>query len=321
MELKCANRSDFLYFHASYLHKKQSFLMKRISLICALSLALAILASCDEQRVQSGDKVQSIEVDSTKANILQVSGKLFSIPSPIQTAILIQNSEVEYRREQLAHPEGLERFQVKAAQAMNLGIYGTDMAYASLYEDGQAALKYFKAVDALSRTLGISGALDPNIIKRLSANVENVDSLLILSGKFYQEADNYLKENERFDIAAYILLGGWVEATYLTGIAATEGKQAPVQRLAEQKNSVQTLIDVLVQTADTDFARGEIMTALKALHETYQEVKSTYTYKEPVTDADKKSTTIRSTTVYDMDSDLKNRIVEQVAALRELITA
>lgn len=295
--------------------------MKRISLFGILALALAAMTSCNEQRVQSGDKVQSIEVDSTKANILQVSGKLFSIPSPIQTALLIRDAKVEYRSEALANPTDLDRFQVKSSQAINLGIFGTSMAYASLYDDGQAALKYFKAVDALSNTLGISGALDGGIIKRLSANVENADSLLILSGKFYQEADNYLKENERIDIAAFVLLGGWVEATYLTGIAATDGHEAPIKRLAEQKNAVKTLIEVLSSTADSDFANSDVMAALRDLHSTYQEVHYSYTYREPLTDAEKKLTTIQSTSTYEMDDDLKEKIVAQVSALRELITA
>lgn len=321
MELKYPKRIDFFILSCMRFATKNIHHMTRIFNFGLVALASVLLFSCNEQRVQSGDEVKAIDVDSTKASILQVSGKLFSIPSPIQTALLIRNADIEYRSEQLARPGDLNRFQVKSSQAINLGIFGTNMAYASLYDDGQAALKYFKAVEALSNSLGISGALDAGIIKRLSANVENADSLLILSGIFFQEADNYLKENERVDVAAYVLLGGWVEATYLTAMAAADGDEAPTQRLAEQRASIATLIDVLGQTASSDFANSEVMDALKALHSSFNEVTYSYQYKDPLTDADKKRTTIKSTSSYTMDDDLKKRITAQVSALRELITA
>lgn len=86
------------------------------------------LGSCDERTVEKKTEVNQQKPDSTKANIINVSGKLFSIPSPIQTALLIKDSEEDYRSEILADGGRYSDFSTKMEKAMNLGVYGTDMA-------------------------------------------------------------------------------------------------------------------------------------------------------------------------------------------------
>lgn len=290
------------------------------SLLPALCLG-ALLISCDEQGLRSGDEVTDTDIDSDKTAVVNVSGKLFSIPSPVQTAKLIQDAGVPFNRELLSDVSKMTEHRTKAAQAMNLGVYGTDMAYSSLYEDGQSALKYFKGVDRLSSAVGVRGAINPDLIKRLGSNVGNADSLLMLSGKFYREADNYLKDNDRVDIAAYVLLGGWVEATYLTAAAAAAGTEASRNRLAEQKMTVKTLREAVEQTADQTFLDGEIMERLYFLEELYVRVKTQYTFNEAKTDQEMKRTVINSTSTYEMDDELMEEIYGTLKDLRTIISA
>lgn len=284
------------------------------------ALTGAVLASCGEQGLRSGDEVTSVDVDSTKSTLINVSGKLFSIPSPVQTAILIQGAGVPFNREDLSDWNKVNDHKTNSAQAMNLGVYGTDMAYSSLYDDGQSALRFFKAVDKLSGELGVLGAIDSKLVQRLGANVGNADSLLLLSGKFYGEADEYLKKNERYDIAAYVLLGGWAEATHLTAIAAAGGTQASRNRLAEQGQTIKTLIEVLEGAAETEFKSGAIMELLRELYIDYKSVEQTYTYVKPETDAENKTTTIKSSSQYEMSDETLEALTEKVAIMRNIIT-
>lgn len=293
---------------------------QRISYFLFAALAGTVLVSCGEQGLRSGDEVTAVDVDSTKSTLVNVSGKLFSIPSPVQTAMLIQAAGVPFNREDLSDVNKMSDHSSKSAQAMNLGVYGTDMAYSSLYDDGQSALRYFKGVDKLSGELGVLGAIDSKLVQRLGANVGNADSLLVLSGKFYGEADEYLKENERYDIAGYVLLGGWAEATYLTAIAAAGGNKASRDRLAEQGQTVKTLIEVLEDAAEEEFKSGAIMELLRELEVEYKSVEKTYTYVEPVTDAQKKTTVIKSKSGYEMSDGTLESITERVTALRNIIT-
>lgn len=280
-----------------------------------------VLLSCDEQGLRSGDEVADTGIDSTKTALVNVSGKLFSIPSPVQTAKLIQDAGVPFNRELLSDVSKMTEHRTKSAQAMNLGVYGTDMAYTSLYEDGQSALKYFKGVDRMSSAVGVRGAINPHLVKRLGNNVGNPDSLLLLSGKFYREADNYLKENDRIDIAAYVLLGGWVEATYLTAAAAADGTEASRNRLAEQKQTIKTLRQAVEEAADEEFLNGEAMEGLYRLEELYDRVSSEYIFKKPEVNEEKKRTVINSESTFKMDDEVLNGIFETLKELRKTISA
>jgi len=278
-----------------------------------------LISSCGEQSVRSSDEMLDVELDSAKTSIINVSGKLFSIPSPIQTAILIRDSKSPYDKSVLNNPQNASKYQTNSLKAINLGVFGTEMAYASLFDDGQSALQYYKAVDMLANDLGIKGAIDQDLVYRLGANAGNSDSLLILSGRFYEEADNYLKVNERFDIAALVLTGGWIESTYLTALTANNGNQQARDRLAEQKTAIKTLSDVLVTATDPEFQKGDILKAIEELQMIFNELQAKYTFREPVTDAAKKTTVIHSESKYEMSDEQLATITEKITALRTQI--
>ena len=265
-----------------------------------LILGAVAATSCVERSIEQDAGDRPVDVDSTKAAIVNVSGKLFSIPSPIQTAVLIKETKAEYAAEQLSDPSKVNSYVTNTKRAMNIGVYGADMAYASLYEDGQLALRYFKALEKLSQELDITGAIDNDLIKRLGANAGRPDSLLLLSGTFYEAADAYLKENERYDLASLILLGGWIESTYLTSEIARDGNEKARRRLAEQKQALETLNEVINHLDDKSFGKSETGKYLDSLSTAYGAVSQSYTYVEPETDVARKTTHIRSKTSFDM---------------------
>jgi hypothetical protein len=283
-------------------------------------IAFALLVSaCGEQSVQKSDDLTVVKIDSTKTSIVNVSGKLFSIPSPIQTAILIRDSDAPYQSEVLNSPANAQNYATNTARAINLGVYGTEMAYASLFDDGQSALKYYKVVDDMANELGIKGAIDAGLVARLGSNIGNADSLLILSGNFYKAADTYLKENDRLEIAALVLLGGWVESSYLTALSANAGDAGARTRLAEQKNAVKTLATVLETVAGKEFTKGEIMQSIRELNGLFGEITTTYAFVAPVTNPETKTTKIASKTNYEISDAQVVAITEKLNALRTQI--
>lgn len=279
-----------------------------------------MLASCGERSVEQTTDERPLKVDSTRAGIVNVSGKLFSIPSPIQTALMIKETNAEYAGELLSDPTNANTHSSNAGRAMNLGVYGADMAYASLYEDGQRALRYFKAIEDLAQELDITGAIDQNLLKRLGANAGRPDSLLLLSGTFYEAADAYLKENERYELAALVLLGGWIESTHLTAQIAQTGNEKAKVRLAEQKQTLNTLKEILGEMPENTIGNSGINKGLQALSKSYEEVTKTYTYVEPETDPDRKITFIKSKTTFEISDSTIVDIARHLDELRKEIT-
>lgn len=289
-------------------------------LILLFTAALgAFFVGCNEQSVTHKNDVNEVEIDSSKTTIVNVSGKIFSIPSPILTAVLIKENGTTYTKDSLHSTSSTDSYVQKHEMALNLGVYGTDMAYASLYDDGQTSLQYFNAIDKLSEKLNIKGALDVDLLKRIGANAGEADSLLILSGKFYRDANYYLRENERYDVATLVLAGGWAESSFLSVLAAKEGVDAARKNLSEQKKTVKTLCEIIAENCDEAVTKSEFFTQLKALSGQYDLVDNTYTYQSPKTDIENKTTVIKSTSTYTLTDEQFEDISNRISQIRSLI--
>ncbi len=82
--------------------------------------------------------------------VLNIGGELFSIPSPLQTAMLIQKTGSAYDKSILNTKENMNQYATDFSKALNLGIYGADLGYVNMYSKTQDAISYLAAVKKLS---------------------------------------------------------------------------------------------------------------------------------------------------------------------------
>jgi hypothetical protein len=67
----------------------------------------------------------------------------------------------------------------------------------------------------LAEQLGILNAFDQETIDKLEQNINNRDEVMRIISESFMNSDAYLQENNRQNIGAMILIGGWVEGVYL----------------------------------------------------------------------------------------------------------
>lgn len=258
-------------------------------------------------------------VDSTQTTILNVNGEIFSIPSPIQTAFLIKNSGAAYSKDILNTPANSSAYSTNFSKALNLGIYGADLGYVTIYDQTQDAIGYLNAAKKLADELGVSGAFDASTIERFQKNLGNKDSMLVLVGVAYRSSDAYLKNNDRSDVSGLVLAGGWIESLYFaTNVYKTKPNEDVKHRIAEQKSSLQSLIKLLTpyysQPEYTEFIDN-----LNDLSTVFDGVEFQYKYEKPTTDADKKVTTINSKTEVKITPEQIESISQKVKTLRSQV--
>ena len=114
--------------------------------VIALGLASILISSCGGPKAneEAGDDLP--DTDTVKAVALNVGGKLFSVPSPMQTALLIQKSGVAYDKSILNAGNKNGQYVSDYSRSLNLGIYGADLGYVSMYNQTQDAIGYLGAV-------------------------------------------------------------------------------------------------------------------------------------------------------------------------------
>lgn len=294
--------------------------MIKTKLISISILSLFLAASCggDKPKETEGTTENVVDVDTAKTAVLNVGGQLFSIPSPIQTAMLIQKSGVTYNKEILNLSNKVNTYSNEYVRALNLGIYGADLGYVSMYNQTQDAIGYLAAVKQLADKLGVSAAFDVNTMKRIETNIANKDSMLMLVGIAYRASDAYLKSNQRTEISSLILTGGWIESMHFSLTAYKQKKSDEIKyRIAEQKQALNSIIKLLASHNMPDASK--LSTQLAELLKIYEGINFKYTFVAPVTDSIKKMTYINSTNEVTVSQEQVDQIDAKIQEIRNLI--
>lgn len=292
------------------------YLFKKFNVALALSAGLLISCGGDKSDSEKEDLIET--TDTVKSAVLNVGGELFSVPSPVQTAMLIQKTGVAYDKGILNTSNKVNTFSTDFSRALNLGIYGADLGYVSLYSQTQDALGYLASIKQLSDKLGISAAFDAGTMERIKNNITNKDSMMVLVGIAYRGSDAYLKNNQRTDISSLILTGGWIESMHFSLAAyKTKASDAIRFRIAEQKQALSSIVKILKSYNTPEIT--ELSDKLADLSKVYDGIQFKYTFVEPVTDTLKKVTYINSTTEVIVSDEQLKQINEKLESVRNHI--
>lgn len=282
--------------------------------------SMVIATSCggDKPKEDNGNNDNVVDVDTAKTAVLNVGGELFSVPSPIQTAMLIQKSGVAYDKA-ILNVSKANAYTNDFMRALNLGIYGADLGYVSMYNQTQDAIGYLAAVKQLADKLGVSAAFDQQTMKRIETNIANKDSMLVLVGIAYRASDKYLKTNKRTEVSSLILAGGWIESMHFS-ISAYAVKQSNEvkYRIAEQKQALGSIIKLLASNTAPEAI--ELGKQLSDLAKIYEGIQFKYSFVEPTTDSIKKMTYINSTNEVIVSKEQIDQITAKISEIRTKIT-
>lgn len=287
--------------------------------------SLIVLSSCGG----NGNDIDSDNPDGNELNIITndildsaqalntaINGKIFSIPSPIQMVSLIKDQDDVFDENMLTDPKAVDNFTTTFKRAINMGVYGADLGYATIYENNTKAISYLNSVDALAEELGISGAFDAELVERFIDNGNDQDSMLVIMSKGYRDGDQYLKDNEQHDVASLILTGGWIESLYFaTSIFEKTGAQELANRIGEQKTALKTIIELL-EDFNKDETYTNLIADLKDLMTDFDKMEFNYQYVEPVTDATNFQTHIKSKSSVKVEDEVLQSIVAKVKSIR-----
>ena len=288
--------------------------------VASILLMSACSGETEDGTIDNGQKVIDPELlDPNRSFNTNFDGKLFSVPSPVQTALLIRSSNLAYDESLLNSETNISNYASNTSKSLNLGIYGADLGYATLYDQNAKALSYINAVESLSNDLGIAGAFDANFLERFEANSNNQDSMLVILTEAFRKGDLFLKESDRKNSSALILTGGWLESMHFaTNLYAKSKDKRIFHRIGEQKQSLETILEILKEY-NVDGVNDEILAQLGGLNELFQTVEISNEFVEPVTDESKKLTTIKNKSTMIMSAELEESIRAKVTEIRAAI--
>lgn len=294
------------------------FLSIRQVLLSLTAVSLLSLG-CNSGKDKANDPDEMSDSDTAKTALLNIGGEIISIPSPIQTAFLINKVGLPFNKEMLNPSNKLTSYSTKFLKALNLGVYGADLGYVTMYDQTQDALAYMNTVKKLGDELGVSSAFNPALMTRFQANFGKKDSLLSLVSIAYRQSDTYLKNNKQNDVSGLVLIGGWVETMhFVTNVLKAKDNEEIKRRIGEQKSTIQSIIKLLTPyAADKEYA--DLITKMNDLSASFESIEFKYTYQKPTVDIEKKLTTITSASEVKITPEHIKAISEKILAIRSMI--
>lgn len=292
-----------------------------------LGFPILLATSCSDSG-QTSNKVEDIEnqieneivIDTNAPHTFKVNNVVFSIPSPYQFALFLKNNSIGYNKEYLTPTSKAGNLTSNIPKAVSLGIYGCDLAYLNIYEQVPDAISYFAVLKKLSSDIGLENTFDASLMKRIEANMGNQDSLLYILANTYRNADAYLKDNERTEMASLILTGGWIESLYiLTEVYEAEKSDVVLTRIAEQKRPLENLLSILSPSTRNSPEIAEIFEQLKEMAFEFDGVEPNYKYIEPTVKPAEKLTIVNSESSLTINQEQYKLIREKIVALRNNI--
>ena len=286
-------------------------------LIAPLAVSL-MLVSCGGDKTEGGDDMSTVDTLKTETQTEQITETFYQVPSPGEMLTFIKmvggknNKNVSF----LNSPDNQKNYTDNKAKALNFGIYSCDLSYCSIFEIGAEALKYFKVVKQLGDQIGVSSAISPEVLKRLEGNIGNPDSLSVITDDVYFTSFEALEASKQGPTLSLVVAGGWIESLYIaTSLAKYEAKSPVVERLADQKYTLDNLIEFL-KKYESDANVAGVLTQFTELQAEFNKIGE----KDAAAATDKTKNVLGGGKELAITADQYKAIVEKIKAIRNSYT-
>jgi len=262
-------------FPPSTMHLRTFTVLGSISLLCA----------CGGDTADQSTTAKAPELVIGGEDASAMASSLYQMPTPNELFSIVRALNGKGQKSAMSATPKADRFATLSGRALNFGVYATDMVYASNFKLTSEVVRYYLACKDLGEQLGLSNAFNGDVQRRLEKNLTHGDSLDVMTNDAYYAAYQKLQQEQMGATLALVLAGGWVESMHL--VMAQQGgydEQSPLMsRIAEQKVSLEQLIDLMGATKD-DVNVAPTRQRLMAIRDIYDQlnvVRTPHTGRSP----------------------------------------
>lgn len=172
---------------------------------------------------------------------------IYPLPTSFEVIEMINDLELGYGIGVSNFTENADKYFTEAKKAINLGVYGADLAYASTYQMKQEVMLFLETSRKLADDLGIASIYNEELISEVENCIDNKEELVdIITNSFY-DIYSQLNQNGKANLALLGVAGSWVESLFITTQVSANVYHniGLVKIIHKQKTSLEMLMDIL----------------------------------------------------------------------------
>lgn len=234
----------------------KKLLKNKLSIVVAAAI---ILVSCMGGNKPASDQ-QTVKDSLSKNEISKdVKEIVYPLPTPFEITKMLNDIGAKYVASSLNPAEKADKYFTEKNKAVNLGVYGADLAYAATYTQKQDVELYSKALKTLIDGLGINIDYSAMLSDNFKQKVNNKDTLTKIVTNTFFDTYKYLNEKSNPDLAIMMASGMWIELMYIATHISEDTYQNTdlVRIIVKQKDSYSKLLKLLNdREANKDISRN-----------------------------------------------------------------
>jgi hypothetical protein len=243
------------------------------------SLIFISFNSCKNTASKKELKTQEMEQEKTLEG--EIESHVYPLPTSAEVIKMLTDLEVGYNIGITNPVSNTKKYFNSKQKAINMGVFGADLSYVTLYNIQQEVMNYLDAIRTLTYDLNMSKIYDQSVYDSIRANFDSKDKLVkILTGTF-EDTYSYLSENDQQDLALLVVGGAWVEGMYLTThVSEAAYNVAGISRnLIEQKQSFELYLEI-TQPYISNPVIGDFVKLLDPIKIVYEGLTTSLTLKD-----------------------------------------
>ncbi len=290
--------------------------MKKPIILSIVAILLFFSFSCQTNQSDQDNELinKTYNIDSLNEVGEHIREVFYSLPSPIEMATIIIQTDVEFTPTILNSVHNLKNYTTTESMAINLGIYGADLSFTSLFNNKQNSLEYFYSIKILADNLGILEAMTDSTMQEIESNISDNDVLIKIISESFFKSDAYLKETQKENIATLIVLGAWIESLYIA-IELTEVSIENidlVQRIVDQRLILENVLLLLNSIEDEKVA--ELSSSFSDISNSFNSL--VLEEKKEVYDEYADTMRVKTITKYDITQEKYTNLYNKVLEVR-----
>ncbi len=234
-----------------------------------LIISFTSLSSCkDRATSKQQKKVEKEQVNEIKD---QIETHVYPLPTSAEVIKMLTEFEVGYSIGITNPVANTKKYFSNTKRAINVGVFGADLSYATLYNQQQEVINYMEAIRSLANELNMSKIYNEELYTKIKQEYDNRDTLVKILTNAFNETYSYLAENDQQTLALLVVGGAWVEGMYLTTQVSDAAYQYEgISRvLLDQKKSFETYLDI-TKPYLSDPSIGDFVKSLDPIKKVYE---------------------------------------------------
>jgi len=254
--------------------------MKKIVIVLLPVLILTVtgLFSCKNQK--GSDYQEKIDIQEIEELTKEIEEAVYPLPTSVEVIKMLTELEVGYMVGVSNSTDNVTDYVTSKSKAINLGVYGADLSYATLYNMNQEVINYLDVIRVLANSLNMPQLYSQKLYDDIKTNYDDRDQLVNVLTRAFDGTFSFMNENDQQSQALMVVAGAWVEGMYITthiseSVFHVEGI---VGVLLEQKKSFELFINLALQHAN-DPAVKEMLDMFEPMKTVYEGIDTSLSEK------------------------------------------